>query len=71
MPAVCLVPLRRQISRSEGLDVYAYSVFYVFFDQYLYIVSVATLNTILAFSTRQSRVFVCVEPCACMLAALH
>eukprot|EP00455_Lapot_gusevi_P044489 TRINITY_DN5563_c0_g1_i1.p1 TRINITY_DN5563_c0_g1~~TRINITY_DN5563_c0_g1_i1.p1 ORF type:complete len:281 (+),score=94.60 TRINITY_DN5563_c0_g1_i1:421-1263(+) len=37
----------KDIKQKTGLDVFAYSVFYVFFEQYMFIQSVAVMNTLL------------------------
>lgn len=40
--------LNNQIAHDQNLSMYVYSVFYIFFEQYLYIVDVTILNTALA-----------------------
>jgi Niemann-Pick C1 protein len=39
------------LSAEHGLDIYPYSVFYVYFEQYLYIEKVAVVNVLLALSS--------------------
>lgn len=54
--------LADEVKKKTGLDVFPYSVFYIFFEQYLYIVDVAWLTISLAFIGTSLRVHVVILP---------